>query len=74
MKIAWVTYLGALSRLNAIPGAYEPPKAAKERVTCVPSKYKLKCGTGRGYPYNIMYVALAYSNRRALSIFGKYCA
>ena len=24
-----------------IPGAYEPPKAAKERVTTVPSKYKL---------------------------------
>ena len=52
-------------------GAYEPPLAVKERVTCVPSKYKFKRGTGCGYPY--MYMAIAYSNRRALSIFGKYC-
>ena len=52
-------------------GAYEPPLAVKERVTCVPSKYKFNRGTGCGYPY--MYMAIAYSNRRALSIFGKYC-
>ena len=28
------------------PGAYEPPKVAKE--TCVPLKYKFKRGTGYG--------------------------
>ena len=47
-----------------------PPKAAKERVTCVPSKYKFKCGTGHGYP--CMYMAIAISNRRTPSVFGKY--
>ena len=37
------------AELCTTPGAYEPPKAAKERVTCVSSKYKFKRGTGRGY-------------------------
>jgi hypothetical protein len=31
------------------PGAYEPLKAAKEHVTCVPLKYKSMHGTGPGY-------------------------
>ncbi|MCG8622534.1 MAG: hypothetical protein MJE68_11140, partial [Proteobacteria bacterium] len=41
-------------------GAYELPKVAKER------------GTGRGYL--CMYMAIASTNRRALSIFGSCCA
>ena len=44
---------------------------AYERVTCVPSKYKFKHGTGHGYL--CMYMAVSISNRRALSVFGKYC-
>ena len=31
-------------------GAYEPLKAAKEHVTCMPSKYKFTRRIGRGYP------------------------
>ena len=54
-----------------ITGRYESPKAAKERVTRVPSKYKFTYGTGRGY--SCMYMAIAISNRHTLSIliFGK---
>jgi hypothetical protein len=52
--------------------AYEPPKAAKERVTLVPSKYKSMCGSGRGN--TCMSMAMGISNRRAVSKYGKFFA
>ena len=41
--VADVYYVVSLDSLTLLvqSGAYEPPKAAKERVTMVPSKYKL---------------------------------
>ena len=40
---------------SVIPGAYEPPKVAKERITCVPLKYKFMHETGRGHLCMYMY-------------------
>ena len=40
---------------SVIPGAYEPPKVAKERITCVP---KFMHETGRGHL--CMYMAIPF--------------
>jgi hypothetical protein len=57
---------------SILTGAYEPPKAVKERVTLVPLKYKSTRGNGRGN--TCMSMGMGISNRRAVSKYGKFFA
>ena len=52
------------------PGAYEPPKAAKERVTLVPSKSKSTRGSGRGN--TCMSMAMVFPIDAQVSKYGKF--
>ncbi len=50
-----MVHVDAMCSLHCVhTGAYELPKVAKERVTCVPSKYKSTCRTGLGYTCTCM--------------------